>query len=283
MNMRIGYQGIAGSYSEMTVQDYLKSLGSVEVRAEDIVPYENFEQPLEDLMAEDLDVIVFPVENSTTGSITRVTDLLHSQPVIAFAELYQPVRHTLWGVEGARIDQLRSVQSHPEALSQCQDFFASHPYIKEEPSIDTAQSAADVKKLNDPHVASIASPRAGELYELNPLKVNVQDESSNTTRFYIIEKMQAEKEYPGSHAVFYLESKHESGALSKILQIFDVFNVNLTKLTSRPIVNQPFQYGFLLEANGEAINRRFALLMAMLEEVSEYVQLIGKFNPTKPK
>lgn len=101
--MRIGYQGVAGSYSEATLQDYIKTLTDTTTKAIP-VPYGDFKAVVNDLLDDKLDLIVVPVENSTTGIIARVTDLLRYKPVMAIAEAYQPVRHTLWGVEGSRLE-----------------------------------------------------------------------------------------------------------------------------------------------------------------------------------
>lgn len=274
--MRIGYQGVAGSYSEATLRDYVLQMGEnlSDVTA---VPYSDFKSVVNDLLDEELDLIVVPVENSTTGIIARVTDLLRYKPVMAMAELYQPVQHTLWGIEGSSIDGIKEVYSHPEALSQCLSFFNEYPEIESKVYEDTAKAASYIKSLNKKEVAAIASPRAGELYDLVPLKTKVQDEKSNTTRFYVIEKKK-DKVYSGSCISLYIETRHESGALSKLLQVFDIFNCNLENLSARPIENHPFTYGFFIEVSIAQMTSSLNILMQTIEQVTEFSQLVGQFD-----
>lgn len=277
--MRIGYQGVAGSYSEATLQDYIKSLDTT-TGGLIPVPYGDFKTVIDDLLDERLDLIVVPVENSTTGIIARVTDLLRYKPVMAIAEAYQPVRHTLWGIEGSTIDDIKSVYSHPEALSQCHTFFNNYPLIESKAYEDTAKAANYIQILNRIDTAAIASPRAGELHNLVPLKENVQDELTNTTRFYVIEKIN-ERNYDGTCLSLYVETRHESGALSKLLQVFDIFNCNLQNLNARPIENRPFTYGFFIEVSIKRMTSPVNILLQTLDQVSEYLQVIGQFDQVK--
>lgn len=278
--MKIGYQGVPGSYSDMSVKDYLSKLDKDLVKGVEILSYDNFKEPLQDLLAEKLDKVILPVENSTTGGIVRVTDLLRYKEVMAVEEIYQPVKHTLWGLPGTKIEDIQKVYSHPEALSQCDELFAQHPEITPTTYHDTADAARYIKEREDKTLGAIASPLAGEIYGLEALKENVQDEASNMTRFFVIEKHQENKQYTGSHLTLYVESKHESGALLDILQVFNLLNMNMTNLNSRPIPNRPFKYGFLIEATGNEIGANYELFLSMMHHVAEYTQILGVFDPT---
>lgn len=278
--MKIGIQGIAGSYSEMTARDYINQIiAEANKEAYDVLMYSNFHDTVEALLDEEVDLIVVPVENSTTGAIAKLLDQLRYKPIMSIAEVYQPVSHNLWAIEGASIEQLRTVFSHPEALSQCADFFERYPQIEAKAHDDTAKASRYVKELNRSDAAAISSARAGELYGLVPLLEDFQDEQSNMTRFYVIEKKQNAKDYKGTVLSFYIETRHEAGALLKVLQVFDIFNGNLLTLTARPIENRPFTYGFFLEVSVEKMTSSVAILEQTLEQVAEHVQLIGQFNP----
>lgn len=279
--MKIGYQGIPGSYSDMSVQDYLAKQEEFSDHDVEIFSYDNFEEPLEQLVAGDLDKVVLPVENSTTGLIVRVTDLLRYKDIIAIDEVYQPVKHTLWGLPGTKAEDIKKVYSHPEALSQCDRLFEEHPWMEPTTYHDTAGAARYIKEKNNPTFGALAGPLAGEIYGLEAIQESVQDEASNTTRFFVIEKRQAEKTYEGTYLTLYVESKHESGALIEILQVFNLLNINMTNLNARPIPNRPFQYGFLIEAEGEEIIQHYDLFLNMLSQVAEYVQIIGLFHPVR--
>lgn len=278
--MRIGIQGIAGSYSEMTALDYITNQQADQpTSVYEIVMYSSFSDTTQALIQEEIDLMVVPVENSTTGAVAKMLDQLRYKPVIAIAEAYQPVSHTLWGIEGSSVDQLTSVYSHPEALSQCAGFFNQHPQVDAKVHDDTAKASRYIKELGRTDVGAISSARAGELYGLIPLIEDVQDERSNMTRFYVVEKQQNAKEYKGSVVSFYIETRHEAGALLKVLQVFDIFNGNLLSMTARPIENQPFTYGFFLEVSVEKMTSSIDSLIQTMKQVAEHVQLIGQFTP----
>lgn len=292
--MKIGIQGIAGSYSEMTARDYIKRHINAVTNSEseeklkqtyEVVEYSSFQETTDALMDELVDLIVVPVENSTTGAITKLLDQLRYKSVISIAEAYQPVSHNLWAPIGSKLKDIKTVYSHPEALSQCSEFFAQYPHIEAKAHDDTAKASLHVKQLNRMDVAAISSARAGKLYDLVPLLENIQDESSNMTRFYVIEKKQTEKHYSGEKLSFYIETRHEAGALLKVLQVFDIYNGNLLSLTARPIKNQAFTYGFFLEVKANQMTVTNDILIQTLEQVAEYVQLLGQFKavdrPTK--
>lgn len=279
--MKIGIQGIAGSYSEMTAQDYIQSRKELGESDFEIISYFNFKDVSQALLDDSVDVIVVPVENSTTGGISKMMDQMRYKPIIAVQDAYQAVQHTLWALPGSKLEDIKQVYSHPEALSQCAGFFDQHPDIEAHAYVDTAKSATYIKELNQASIAAIASPRAGILYGLEPLLTNIQDEKSNMTRFYVVEKIK-DKAYEGSRLSLYIETRHTAGALLKVLQVFDIFSGNLESLTARPIENHPFTYGFFLEVSITDMSTSVAILMQTLRQVAEHVQLIGYFYPAEP-
>lgn len=275
--MKVGYQGVAGSYSEAALKEYCHHLEEVEA-----VGYPNFSDLIEDVAHKRLDMIVLPVENSTTGFIARSADLLRHQPVVAIADNYQSIQHTLWSLADSSVEQLTKVYSHPEALGQCDAFFDSHPYLTAAAYEDTAKAAAYVAEMQDPKLGALASPYAGKLHGLQALQTSVQTEKSNTTRFYIM-RHQDDARLSGTLLSLYVEMKHETGALSKLLQVFDLFEGNLLGLNARPIPDQPFRYGFFIEVSLNHLNIPFVILWQTLEHIAEYVQLLGQFDPVKGK
>lgn len=289
--MKIAYQGIAGSYSETTIQRYLNQEKNQALEA-GLVSYPNFQEMLEDLVDDVVDLGVFPVENSTTGLITRTLDLFKGRPIFVEEERYQEVRHTLWGLPGSSIEQLRQVYSHPEALSQSQAFFEKHPHIEAVPYIDTAQAALYVHEEQDITKAALAGPQNGELYHLIPLLSQIQSEETNTTRFFMTKHWQRseptieaeletyyQKYSERTRWMLYVETKHQPGSLVTLLNIFNLFGCNLEGLDARPIRNQPFKYGFFIEVDVGNLAGEYEILWKNLEYASEFLQIIGCFKP----
>lgn len=276
--MKVGYLGIPGSYSEMTALDYVDRSAKLRESDNELIGFNQFEKMINDLVEGELDYAVLPAENSTTGLISRAVDLLRGAPLMIIDDAYQPVSHTLWGLPGAKIESLKQVYSHPEALSQCDEFFEAHPYIEELEYSSTAQAVKFIKELGDPSNGALASRRAGELIGLEPLMDDVQTENNNATRFYIIRHQDnAPKE--GSRLILHVQTKHETGALSKVLQVFDILNCNLELLTARPIPGRAFAYGFIIEIDMGQMTENVDLLLAMIRQVTIDYQVFGQFTP----
>lgn len=289
--MKVAYQGIAGSYSETTIQEYLREEKNVGMTAE-LESYDSFKEMVDDLVADQVAMGFFPVENSTTGLITRTLDLFKCLPVFAKEERYQEVRHTLWGLSGSSIEGLRKVYSHPEALSQSQAFFDAHPHIEAIPYVDTAEAARYILEEGDLTKGALAGPRNGELYQLVPLLKEIQTEATNTTRFFMMEHWPQGEENAGkaletyyqdhperTRWLLYIETTHKPGSLNALLNIFDLFSCNLEGLDARPIENQPFRYGFFIEVDVSHLAGEYELLWKNLEYSSEFLQIIGAFEP----
>ncbi|MBG9984150.1 prephenate dehydratase [Aerococcaceae bacterium DSM 111022] len=276
--MKIGYLGIPGSYSEMTARDYVERSYELRECDNELIGYSNFDRIIQDLVDKDLEYGVLPAENSTTGLISRAVDLLHNEPLTIIDDAYQPVSHTLWGLPGAKIEDLKQVYSHPEALSQCDEFFDAHSDIEEREYSSTAQAVQFIKELGDKTNGALASRRAGELIGLEPLLEDVQTENNNATRFYIIRRQEfAPKK--GRRLVLHVQTKHESGALSKVLQVFAILNCNLELLTARPIPGRAFAYGFIIEVDIDQMSENVELLLAMIRQVTIDYQVFGQFEP----
>jgi chorismate mutase/prephenate dehydratase len=289
--MKIGYQGIAGSYSETIIQRYLTEEKNQSLTTE-LVSYDSFKEMVQALLAEEMDIGVFPVENSTTGLITRTLDLFRGQPLFMEEERYQDVCHTLWGLPGASIEKLQQVYSHPEALSQSETFFENHPHIEAVPYTDTAEAARFIHEEQDPTKGALAGPQNGELYQLIPLLKGMQSETTNTTRFFFTKywhrsSLSIEEELEEYHKknpertswLLYVETKHQPGSLATLLNVFDLFHCNLEGLDARPIKDQPFRYGFFIEVDVSHLAGDYQLLWKNLEYASEFLQIIGSFEP----
>ncbi|MGP6147318.1 prephenate dehydratase [Jeotgalibaca sp. A122] len=275
--MKVGYLGVPGSNSEVALQNECKNIPDVEA-----IGYATFPELIADLANKKLSTAIIPVENSTTGFITRTADLFRSQPIVAVSDRYEPINYMLFGIPGSKLEDITEIYSHPEALSQCEKFLSHHPHIKAQAYGDTAKSAAHVHEQNQPYMAAIANPRAGKLYGLEPIATNIQTEESNTTRFYIM-KHTDDIVLQGNQLSLYLEVRHEPGALSKLLQIFGILNCNLLSLNARPIPGKPFAYGFFLELDMSHMAVSFEVLWQTVLQAVNQIQILGQFERRNDK
>jgi len=176
-NSRVAFQGALGAFSHeacMALRPWDKA-----------VPYETFAEALGALTSGACDMALIPVENSSIGVVEPAATLVRDSGLKVLADVWRPIRHALMGIEGARMADIRTVESHPIALAQCAGTLKSmHLTIIEH--FDTAGAARDVAEAGDPSRAAIAPVGAAEVYGLSILRNDLQDSSDNRTRFVLL-------------------------------------------------------------------------------------------------
>ena len=182
--LRVAFQGERGAFSEEAA---LKLLGA-EI---ELVPRRTFADLYDSLDNGAADYLLAPVENSIAGVVHASVDLLRAKSLQTIDEIQIRIEQHLIGCPGASFDAIETVQSHPTALAQCSQFFASHPQLKRVVADDTAGSVAEVIRCGDPKRAAIAGQRAADLYDAAILRKNIQDHSENYTRFILLVKEHA--------------------------------------------------------------------------------------------
>jgi prephenate dehydratase len=238
--MNVAYQGEPGAYSEEAALALFA----------DGCPtgYRTFGQAFDALQSGSADVAVLPVENSLGGVVQEVNDLLWERPRLRVrGEHVHPIRHCLLGFSG---DAVTRALSHPQALAQCRKWLEAHD-IEAVPVHDTAGAARQVAEEREPGVAAVASAAAARRYGLDVLAEAIQDDDSNRTRFLVIDR--GEPDRPGSagrlgyKVSLAFVTAHQPGSLVRSLYSFSSRNVNLTRLDSRPVPQQPFEYRFYVD------------------------------------
>ncbi len=239
------------------------------------------------------DLIVVPMENSLAGSVVENFDLLLKYDFFAIGEVYLKVEHNLLGFKNPKTGkkpELKKVYSHYKALEQCLDFFRNNPDIEKVSYFDTAGSAKFVADSKNPEYGAIASKEASEIYGLDILEANIEDNSENYTRFLVFEKTKPQSlqkspsaslnkggvETPKCSLVFNL--KHESGSLLKALKVLADYETNLTKIESRPVPGKMFEYFFYVDFEmKDWSEEKFSQLIEDFEEnVTDY-KILGLF------
>jgi prephenate dehydratase len=266
----IAYQGEPGAYSEEALLRLYP-----EARP---VPCKTFARAFEALTTAEVARAVLPVENSLGGIVQEVNDQLWRHPALRVTgELVHPIKHCLLG--RARERPVRAI-SHPQALAQCARWLQAHG-IEPVPFHDTAGAARQLAEWRQPGTAAIASATAGTRYGLEVLARDIQDDDSNRTRFLVVEKGDAARPagvQPGSKCSLAFVGAHRPGGLVAALRSFSERGVNLTRLDSRPIPEQPFSYKFYLDFEISDPDAAEAALRG-LEEVAAEVRLFGSYAP----
>lgn len=272
-NEKIAFQGIGGANSEQAAKSFFGKDAVLEAKR-------TFEDVFSAVNNADDKYGVVPIENSSTGIISDVFDLLLKYDLFTVGEFNLKIDHLLLGCAGAKLENIREVISHPQALMQCSSFL-SKLNCKTSPRLNTALSAKEVSAKNDITLAAIASSGAKLSYGLETLKTDISDSSANTTRFIVISKDKTPIHTPDKASIVFGLS-HTYGALSNYLSIFANYNINLLKLESRPIADNISKFNFFVDFE---INEKMEIspeeLLEKLEKNAGYFKFLGFYKSHK--
>ena len=268
--MKIAYQGVRGAYSEAAL---LRHFG------EDAEPlgFAFSEQVFDAVEDGRADGGFVPVENSIAGSVGINTDLMLERKVFATAESYLLIEHCLLGQPGDTLAKIKTARSHPVALAQVRDFLNERG-ITPVPDYDTAGAAEIVASRKTPGEAAIASKRCAEVYGLTVLAEGVQSVKENYTRFLAFRR--ADKIPPAlmmEKTSVAFSVHHHPGALLECLKLFADHKINLTKLESRPIPSNPFEYSFFVDFLGGMKDKVVAAALTELRAAARHVKVLGSY------
>ncbi|BAK48006.1 MAG: prephenate dehydratase [Lachnospiraceae bacterium] len=263
------YQGEPGAYSEMAAIDFF----GPNVRARGLY---QFEDTFEALKSGAADYAILPIENSTSGAIRQVYDLLSVYNYFFVGETTVHVSHNLMALPGVKLEDIRTVYSHEQGLFQCEQYLNAHPEWKQVPQADTAGSAKMVAETKDPHAAAICSSRAAELYGLKILKETINSNTHNTTRFVVISPRMELRDRRDKICIS-LTATHASGSLHDILTVFAVHGINLVRLESRPILEHNWEYMFFIEFSGDLMSSGMDEVIHELSLMSHDLRVLGNF------
>jgi prephenate dehydratase len=267
---RIAFQGERGAFSEEA---------AVKLLGEDIqlVPRSTFESLFVAIDEGAADYVLAPVENSLAGSVHRSYDLLLESSLHIAAEVIIPIRHHLIGCAGSSFEEIKSVESHPVALAQCERFFAAHPQLQRIATEDTAGSVAKVVGRGDPTRAAIAGIRAANIYGGKVLRENLEDHAENYTRFVLLTTSTSTKSGANKLSLV-MKLPHRSGALHRALQPFADRGIDLLKIESRPIKGRPWEYHFYLDLQASTNDEKVVKALAELSERATEVRVLGCYQ-----
>ena len=263
--MIVAYQGEPGAFSEDAAR---KLLEGAETRG-----YGTFDEVFYAAVAGEVDAALMPVENSISGAVPRVYDLLYAEPRARIvAESSYRVEQNLIGLARTDPAALREVRSHPVALEQCRAFFARHPHVRPQVVGDTAGAVREIVALGDPGVGAIASSLAAERYGATLLERGIQDVHDNFTLFFLIERDATPPPLP-TRACVALILPHRPGSLRDALSAFADAGLNLRTLVSRPALDAPFTYRFYVEIEQADAAR----LSSALGEIDGEARILGTY------
>lgn len=220
---------------------------------------------------------VLPIENTSTGGIADIYDLLLGYDITIVAEHVLKVEQALVGVPGTKLEDIKTVYSHPQGLMQCSKFFESHPWISTKTYSSTSAAAKKVAEDADKSQAAISSTRAAGIFGLDIIKEQVNHESMNYTRFIIISNQKIFLPDAGKISLSF-EIKHQAGALYNMLSNFYYNGLNLTKIESRPIENRNWEYRFFVDIEGNLNQPEVGNALASISEFANKLVVLGNVS-----
>lgn len=268
--VRIAYQGVAGAFSEQAVLQY-------DPNAEP-VGFPAFDEAFDAAVRGDCFQACLPVENSLAGSINQTYDLLTDSVLHVVGEQVVRVHHNLLAKPGTRLQDVKRVYSHPQALAQCQGYLRKHGF-EAVTDFDTAGAAKLLSENGGEGKAVLASKRAAETYGLEVLAENVEDLSFNFTRFFVLGPDPAPRGPGLQKTSLVLATRHRPGDLVDCLQEFG--HINMTKLESRPRRDKPWSYLFYLDIEGHLEDEVVAKALTGVMRKAAFVKFLGSY-PAAP-
>ncbi|MGA8853849.1 MAG: prephenate dehydratase [Christiangramia sp.] len=271
MDKKVGIQGIKGSFHHLVAMDYYHKDVSV-------LEHLSFHELAQKLASKESDEAVMAIENSIAGSILPNYALIDEYNLSIIGEHYTPVNMNLMAVKDQKIEDIKKVFSHPMALLQCKEFFKKYPHIKLIEDADTAEAAKRISEEGKLKVAAVASPAAAEMYGLEILAKEIHTIKSNATRFLVLG---TERPKPNGIQLdkaslkFFLKS--DRGSLVSVLNILRDSYLNMTKIQSLPIIDEPWKYSFFIDVIFER-TEDFEKAIDVLRIMTEDLKILGIYK-----
>jgi len=273
-NKKIAFQGEAGANSHMACAEHFPDM--------EALPCASFEDAFAAVKSGEAALGMIPIENSVAGRVADIHHLLPESELYIIGERFLRVRHQLLAPKGAKIEDVRVVRSHVMALGQCRSLIRQYGF-KPEIAADTAGAAREVAEEGDKTVAAIASSLAGEIYDLDTLKSDIEDAAHNTTRFVVMspEHIMAPAKNGKVVTSFVFRVRNVPAALYKAMGGFATNGVNMTKLESYQIEGSFNATQFYADIEGHPDDHLVQLAMEELAFFTSYVHILGTY-PADP-
>ena len=265
----VACQGVEGAYSQLACEKIFQTPM--------ILYFKNFEGVFSAIEKGMCRYGVLPIENSTAGSVNQVYDLMiqHNFSIVRTFRL--KVDHNLLVNPGTKLEDIREIYSHQQAISQCAGFLAKLPNVNVMAVENTAVAAEMVASSGRKDVAALSSRSCAQLYGLENIAPSIQDKGNNRTRFICISKNL--EIYPGADKTsIMMILPHKPGALYRVLARIYTLGINVTKLESRPLPDREFEFMFYFDLETSIYSEEFVQLMCELDDFCEEFKYLGSFS-----
>ncbi|WP_065648351.1 bifunctional chorismate mutase/prephenate dehydratase [Pantoea eucrina] len=269
---RIAFLGPKGSYSHLAARKYASRHFASYVEN----GYLKFQDIIQQVEAGQADYAVMPIENTSSGSINDVYDLLQQTSLSIIGELTIPIEHCVLVKETTTLKQIKTVYSHSQPFQQCSQFINRFPQWKIEYTESTAAAMEKVAALNSPDVAALGSEAGGELYGLQVLERNLANQQQNHTRFIVLARkpVDVSMQVPAKTTLI-MATGQQAGALVEALLVLRKHNLIMSRLENRPINGNPWEEMFYIDVQGNLQSENMQLALEELRELTRSLKVLG--------
>lgn len=269
-NLKVAYPGIAGSYSGEALKTFFP-------RAKNIINTVTFDEVAEMVSKGEVDYGVLPFENNSSGAIADTLDLIITHKLHVAGELSIDIKHCLLGTEDSEISNIEEIYSHNQGFLQSKAYLDTLNGVKCVPLDNTAFAAKFVAESKNKSKAAIASRLAAVTYGLKVLKENVNENSSNSTRFVIVSnKLTSDADCDKISAIF--TTRHKSGALCDVLAVFAQNAINISHIESRPLKERNFEYVFYIDFDGNLGDENVMSTISQVKNLGADFTVLGNYK-----
>lgn len=270
--MKVAYSGVEGAFAHI-------ASGKI-FDLKNTISFPDFESAYMAVVSGECDCAVLPIENSYAGDVDSVIDLSYNGGLHVAGIYDMPLTQSLLAKKGVSIDEIKEVESHPQAISQCMPYLKSHGWKLKE-TVNTAVAAKKIAENKRRDKAVIAAREAAEIYGLTVLEGGINENKNNTTRFAVFTREDSKVAKDDNNFILLFTTKNTPGALGRAISIVSENGYNLRCLKSRPTGNENWAYYFYAEGEGNIGTKNGENMIKELKAVCKDVRLLGSFKGEK--
>ena len=267
--MRVAYSGVEGAFANIAAERIFPDAAAVACK--------DFKSAYDSVVNGECDCCLLPIENSFNGDVGQVLDLAFFGSLYITGIYEIEVVQNLLANEGATIESIKQVISHPQALGQCAEYITAHGFETIE-SVNTAVAVRQVAKSGRTDIAAIGSNEAAKKFGLKKLEGHINQSGSNTTRFAVFSRTNRSKTNKDKHFIMLFTVKNAAGSLGKAISVIGEFGFNLKALKSRPTKELIWDYYFYAEGEGDIYSDYGKLMLKQLKKCCSNFKILGTFE-----
>ncbi|WP_373777437.1 chorismate mutase [Glaesserella sp.] len=271
-NISVAFLGMRGSYSHLAARQFAKNYQESLIE----LSCESFDDVFNKVKNGEADYGVLPLENTTSGSINEVYDLLQTTDLSLVGELAYQIKHCVLAPQMVDLSEIDTIYTHPQPAQQCSQFIQSLDKVHVRYCESSSHAMQMVARLNERHCVALGNEDGGKLYGLEVIKTDIANQPNNITRFIVLAKEPVNvSPQVQTKTLLLMRTTQQAGALVDALSVFKTHDIRMTKLESRPIYGTPWEEMFYIECQANIHSENTQKALAELEQVTTYLKVLG--------